>query len=91
MTWKQRLACAKRAGKFTDDDCYRAQEWTSCAVSERPRLQRIEGISTPRSERLRYLGVQFMRAVEFNNVGEAMYCYRLIHQYSKRPKKGAPS
>ena len=86
MTWKRRLARAKKTGYFTWEDWEKAMWWESCAVHERPNVKTIPETNRPSNPCLSRLGVQFMQAIHANAVEEAAHIYCLIRSYPQRGK-----
>ena len=83
MDWYQRFARAHRDGGFTLDDKWVAEDWGSCAISDRDEFQR--DLETPMAIKLQtinreatLMGYEFTACVKQDLVNEAEIIYRYI-------------
>lgn len=74
LTWKQRIAYAKRRGEFSYDDWKAANFWVTCACGQQDRslmTNLASDWSEPWDAELHRLGVQFGSAVRNGGAGFA--------------------
>jgi hypothetical protein len=91
MTWEQRLLRARRVGHFSQVDKGLVREWPSCAVGEKYHIKRKKGgmeisILNVNME-IENLGLDFMRAINKDEVYTALILYDKIQWSARRKPK----
>ena len=82
MNWKERVERAEKAEYFTDEDKELAQLWVTGPISEiAHRIEIKEGSNgSPKDIYLILDGIYFTKAVEDDNIGLAVNCYKSIQK-----------
>jgi len=83
MTWEQRLRRARKAGEFSIADQEMVGAWPTCAIGEKFHV-RTRGIAhMGLGLKVERLGIDFMHAVESNDVYTAVRIYDQIQRVEK--------
>lgn len=85
MNWKDRLIRAEKAGGFTFKDRKMAGSWLTCAVGERAEVLNLTEEEPSRA--IENLGLNFLRAVNTNQLYNARRCFNLIQRWGARRLK----
>ena len=83
LSWADRIKIAKKGGHFTIEDASLVQDWTGCAVGEKCDIK--EALSMSQIEELLgthllNLGMDFARAIQYDDIKEAERIYKEIRK-----------
>jgi hypothetical protein len=93
LTWKERIAAARKAGRFTTEDYEQSVEFKTCALGEAIGARKSQSISnryafyrlTPAEHKLHDLAMAFCDAVEEDNLPGAARIYAQIRRATAAP------
>lgn len=77
-SWAVRIERAEKRGKFLTRELVWAADWTSCAVGEKHQFPRKDTYSYKLPSDEEKLGVEFMYAVQSQDISEAKRVYAEI-------------
>ena len=84
-TWAERIAAAKKRGRFTAGDKMKADHWATCAVGERFRTRCRTDVPT---STLVILGTWFNDAVYLDGIVNAEKLLKRIQRAKQSTRKG---
>jgi hypothetical protein len=87
ISWKQRIALARKRGSFDEEDRKLAKNWLTCAISERPTAKSERSVFEnlqPKNSELFNLGNEFYwDAIYSNNFDKAEKLLKQIKEFKE--------